>query len=187
MLRRTLDRLYDAGFVLAALALVAIAVLVLVQVAGRVIDRSLIALGREPVGIAITSLSEMGGFLFVGAAFLALAGTLRAGGHVRVTMLTDSLPAPLARALSVPVLLGALGLCGFALYSAVVQARDSYTFDAVSFGMAKFPLWVPQAVMVAGLALLAVAIIDELVSLLRGQTPGYRRAEAAKKGGTDGH
>lgn len=187
MLRRTLDRLYAAGFVLAALALVAIAVLVLVQVAGRIIDRSLIALGREPVGIAITSLSEMGGFLFVGAAFLALAGTLRAGGHVRVTMLTDNLPAPMARLVAVPVLLGALGLCAFALYSAFVQARDSYTFDAVSFGMAKFPLWVPQSVMVAGLLLLAISLVDELVALLRGETPGYRQAELAKNGGTDGH
>ena len=187
MLRRTLDRLYDAGFVLAALALVAIAALVLVQVAGRVIDRSLIAVGREPVGIAITSLSELGGVLFVGAAFLALAGTLRAGGHVRVTMLTDHLPVSLARPLAGLVLLAALGLCGFALYSAFVQARDSYAFGAVSFGMAGFPLWVPQAVMVAGLALLALALADELVTLLRGQTPASRRAELAKKGGPDGH
>ena len=52
MLRRTLDRLYGAGLVLAALALVAIAALVLVQVAGRVIDRSLIALDHEPVASA---------------------------------------------------------------------------------------------------------------------------------------
>lgn len=187
MLRRTLDRVYDTGFVLAALALVAIAVLVLVQVAGRVIDRSLIALGHAPPGIAITSLSELGGFLFVGAAFLALAGCLRAGGHVRVTMLTDHLPAPLARPLAALVLLAALGLCGFALYSAAVQAWDSWTFDAVSFGMARFPLWLPQAVMVAGLALLALALADELVVLLRGHTPASRRAELAKKAGHDGH
>ena len=181
MLRRTLDRVYDAGFVLAALSLVAIAALVLVQVAGRLIDRSLIAAGHAPLGIAITSLSEMGGYLFVGAAFLALAGTLRAGGHVRVTMLTDHLQAPLARPLAALVLLAALGLCGFALYSAVVQARDSYMFDAVSFGMARFPLWIPQAVMVAGLALLALALADELGTLLRGGTPAWRRAEQEKR------
>ena len=64
------------------------------------IDKSLISLGQEPVGIAITSLSELGGFLFVGAAFLALAGTLRAGGHVRVTLLIHSVPASFARLLS---------------------------------------------------------------------------------------
>lgn len=186
MLRRTLDRLYGGGFVLAALALVAIAALVLVQVAGRIIDRSLIALGHEPVGIAITSLSELGGFLFVGAAFLALAGTLRAGGHVRVTMLVGALPAPLGRLVAALALLVALGLCSFALYSAGVQAWDSWVFDAVSFGMARFPLWVPQAVIVAGLALLWVALLDELIVLLGGNMPAYHRAEA-EKGGQDGH
>lgn len=186
MLRRMLDRLYGAGLVLAALALVAIAALVLVQVAGRAIDRSLIALGREPAGIAITSLSELGGFLFVGATFLALAGSLRAGGHVRVTMLVGALPAPLARGVAALTLLAALALCGFALYSAALQAWDSWTFNALSFGMAKFPLWMPQAVMVAGLALFALALVDELVTILAGGTPAYQRAEDAK-GGTDGH
>jgi len=186
MVRRTLDRLYGGGFVLAALALVAIAALVLVQVAGRIIDRSLIALGHEPLGIAITSLSELGGFFFVGSAFLALAGTLRAGGHVRVTMMVGALPAPLGQLVAALVLVAALGLCGFALYSAGVQAWDSWTFNSVSFGMGKFPLWVPQAVMVAGLALLALALLDELAALLRGQTPAYRRAEE-EKGGVDGH
>ncbi|PKQ11179.1 MAG: hypothetical protein CVT70_15600 [Alphaproteobacteria bacterium HGW-Alphaproteobacteria-1] len=186
MLRRMLDRLYSAGLVLAALALVAIAALVLVQVTGRLIDRSLIAMGQPPAGIAITSLSELGGFLFVGAAFLALAGSLRTGGHVRVTMLVGALPAPLARGVAVLALLGALALCGFALYSAALQALDSWSFNAVSFGMAKFPLWMPQAVMVAGLALFALALADELVTLLFGGKPAYQRAEDAK-GTADGH
>jgi TRAP-type C4-dicarboxylate transport system permease small subunit len=157
MLRRMLDRLYSAGLVLAALALVSIAALVLVQVTGRVIDRSLIAMGHEPAGIAITSLSELG-----------------------------ALPAPLARGVAVLALLGALGLCGFALYSAALQAWDSWSFNAVSFGMAKFPLWMPQAVMVAGLALFALALADELVTLLFGGTPAYQGAEDTK-GTIDGH
>lgn len=186
MLRGLLDRLYSAGFVLAALSLVAISLLVLVQVLGRVIDKTLLALGQEPVGIAITSLSELGGFLFVGAAFLALAGTLRAGGHVRVTLLSQSVPPGIAKFLAAVALLLALGLCGFAFYSAGVQAWDSWTFNAVSFGMAKFPLWVPQSVMVLGLGLFWLALCDELVAVLRGREPAFQRAED-KKGVQDGH
>lgn len=185
-MRGLLDRLYAAGFVLAAMALVAIALLVLVQVLGRVIDKTMLALGQDPLGIAITSLSELGGYLFVGAVFLALAGTLRAGGHVRVTLLIHSVPAGVARGLSAASLVLALGLCGFALYSAGVQAWDSWAFNAVSFGMAKFPLWVPQAVMVLGLALLFVALLDELITLLRGSEPAFQRAEDGK-GVQDGH
>lgn len=187
MIRRLLDRLYDAGFVLAALALVAIAVLVLVQVTGRVIDKAMLALGQEPVGIAITSLSEFGGFLFIGAVFMALAGTLRAAGHVRVTMLSQAVPLGLRRALAGLVLVLALGLGAFALYSAAVQARDSWQFNAVSFGMAQFPLWIPQGVMALGLAIFWIALLDEAVAVLRGQDPAFLRAEAGKQGKTDGH
>lgn len=186
MIRRLLDRIYGAGFVLAALALVAIAVLVLVQVLGRVIDKTMLAMGQEPVGIAITSLSELGGFLFVGAAFLALAGTLRTAGHVRVTILARTVGPVSQRVLAGLVLMLALGLCGFALYSAGVQAWDSWTFNAVSFGMAKFPLWVPQAVMVLGLGLFWLALFDELMVILRGHEAAFLRAEA-EKGAQDGH
>ena len=42
------------------------------------------------------------------------------------------------------------------------------------------------SVMVAGLALFALALLDELVTLLRGEIPAYQRAEA-EKGGSDGH
>lgn len=186
MIRSLLDRLYNAGFVLAALSIVAIGLLVLVQVAGRLTDRTLIAMGREPVGIAITSLSELGGFLFVGAVFLALAGTLRVGGHVRVTMLAQAVPLPLQRLLAGIVLVLSLGLSGFALWSAALQAWDSWSFNAVSFGMARFPLWVPQGVMVLGLGLFWLALADELVALMRGRAPAFLRAEAAK-GAEDGH
>ncbi|MFU8778793.1 MAG: TRAP transporter small permease [Roseovarius sp.] len=186
MVCRPLDRLYGGGLLLAALSLVAIALLVLIQVIGRVIDKTLLALGQEPVGIAITSLSELGGFLFVGAVFLSLAGTLRAGGHVRVTILSHAVPRSIARFLAGISLLLALGLGGFALYSTGVQAWDSWSFNAVSFGLARFPLWIPQGVMVLGLALFWLALCDELIAVLRGTTPAFQRAED-RKGGPDGH
>jgi hypothetical protein len=52
--------------------------------------------------------------------------------------------------------------------------------------MAKFPLWVPQTVMVVGLGLFWVALLDELVTLLRGSVPSFQQAEDGK-GVQDGH
>ena len=46
----------------------------------------------DAIGLQVPSLAEIGGFLFVAAAFLALPATLRAAGHVRVTMLAKALP-----------------------------------------------------------------------------------------------
>lgn len=179
-MRKALDGLYAAALWAAVLAMVTIASLVLVQVAGRVIDRTLVWMGTAPIGIAVPSLAEIGGFLFVAAAFLALPATLRAGGHVRVTMLAHNLPPAAARWLSVAVLLIATGLGIFAAWHSAIQVVDSWKFNSVSFGMVRIPLWLPQGAMTAGLVLFAVALADELWAALRGATPAFAAAEAGR-------
>lgn len=186
MARRFFDRLYEVSLTLSALALAAIATLVAVQVAGRIIDRAALALGAPAPGIVVTSLAEIGGFLFVGAVFLALPGTLRAGGHVRVTMLARGVRGAARRALTALVLIAAVGMTGFALQSSWAQLVDSWTFDAVSYGMIKIPLWIPQAVMTLGLGVFLVALADEALATLRGATPAFLAAEDSKET-PDGH
>ncbi|GAB4309132.1 MAG: hypothetical protein Kow0058_19690 [Roseovarius sp.] len=180
-MRRALDLIYSGALVLSALALVAIALLVLTQIAGRLLDRALLALGREVVGIQIPSLAEIGGFLFVAAAFLALPATLRAGVHVRVSLLTHALARGPARALLALVLSLALGLAGFAAWHSWLQALDSWQFDSVSYGMLRIPLWLPQGAMTLGLAIFALALADELQACLRGRDPAFLAAETARQ------
>ena len=186
-MRRLLDSTYFAALVAAALALIAIAVLVFVQIAGRVIDRALLAFGGDAWGLQVPSLSEIGGFLFVASAFLALPYTLRSAGHVRVTMLAQALPRPAARALTVVVLASALALAGFATWHSWEQVVDSWKFNSVSFGMVRIALWIPQGAMTLGLAILVVALIDELIAALRGGDPAFVRAEAARGIEDGGH
>lgn len=186
-MRKALDGLYAAALWAAVLAMVAIAVLVLIQVAGRVIDRTLVWAGASPVGIAVPSLAEIGGFLFVAAAFLALPATLRSGTHVRVTMLAQNLPPAAARWLSVAVLLIATGLGVFAAWHSAVQVVDSWKFNSVSFGMVRIPLWIPQGVMTLGLGLFALALADDLVTALAGGTPAFQAAEARRGIDAGGH
>ncbi|MGF6859886.1 TRAP-type C4-dicarboxylate transport system permease small subunit [Rhodobacteraceae bacterium MBR-64] len=185
-MRRFLDGLYEAALGLAALTLAVIAALVTVQVAGRIIDRAALALGIDPPGIVVTSLAEIGGFLFVGAVFLALPGTFRAGGHVRVTMLARAISGSAARALTFVVLIAALGLALFALWSSGAQALDSWTYGAVSYGMIKIPLLIPQAAMTLGLFIFCIALLDEAITLLGGRNPAFLQAEDAREG-PDGH
>ncbi|WP_163849286.1 TRAP transporter small permease [Pseudooceanicola aestuarii] len=176
-MRQILDRTYSAALTLAATAFAAIGILVLVQVTGRLIDRAARAMGAAPPGITVPSLAEIGGFLFLGAVFLGLAGTFTAGGHVRVTLLTRVLPDAPRRALGVAVAAGAAGLCAFATWSSLLQFLDSVKFTSVSYGMVKIPLAIPQGVMTLGLALLLLAILDAMVVLARGNTPAYEAAE----------
>ena len=182
-MRRILDGVYAAALWAACAAMVAIAVLVLAQIVGRLIDRAMIAAGATPFGLTIPSLSDFGGFLFVAVATLALPATLRSGGHIRVTLLLGLGGARLGQVLAGVALLVALGLCSFAAWHSGVQMWDSLKFNAVSFGMVRVPLWIPQGVMTLGLALLALALADELITLLRGQKPAFQKADETRSEG----
>ncbi len=184
-MRKVLDGLYSGALTLACLAMVSIAALVLVQILGRLLDRAMTLAGAPAFGFTIPSLSDFGGFLFVASATLALPATLRAGGHVRVSLLLNVGSPALQRWLGIVVLCVALGLASFATWHAAAQALDSWQFNAVSFGMVQVPLWIPQSVMTLGFGLLLIAVADELVTALRGQDTAFKRAEDARS--TGGH
>lgn len=180
-MRRTLDRLYDVALWLAAGTFALIAVLVLVQILGRLTDRAARLLDLPPPGLTIPSLAEFGAFLFTGAVFLGLAGTLQAGAHVRVRLLVRSLPEAATRWLGVAVCGASAGLAGFATWSSALQVIDSIQFGSVSYGMIPIPLAVPQGAMTAGLGLFGVALIDAMVTLMMGGEPPHQTAEGEQK------
>lgn len=179
-MRVILDRLYAAALWLSAASFALIATLVLIQVLGRLTDRIARAIGAPPPGITIPSLAEIGGFLFLGGVFLGLAGTFAAGGHVRVTLLTRSLPEGVSRWLGALVAAAAAGLAAFSAWSSWLQFLDSIKFNSVSFGMVKVPLAIPQGVMTLGLILLLIALIDAAVTLAKGGEPSYAANEAGE-------
>jgi len=176
-MRRALDRLYDIALWVAALTFLLIAVLVLAQIVGRLVGRAGQMFGLPGLGWTIPSLAEFGAFLFASAVFLGLAGTLQAGSHVRVKLLTRSLPDAAARWLSVAVCAAAAGLAGFATWSSALQVLDSLTFNSVSYGTIPIPLALPQAAMTAGLALFCLALIDAGLTRARGDIPAHEAAE----------
>lgn len=176
-MRRILDRTYDTALWAAAATFAAIAVLVLAQILGRLTDRAARALDLAPPGLTIPSLAEFGAFLFVGAVFLGLAGTLQAGAHVRVKLLVRALPPNAARGLGALVCAGAAGLAAFATWSSALQVADSLRFDTVSYGTIPIPLALPQGVMTAGLAIFCVALIDACATLARGGQAAFDAAE----------
>ena len=54
--------------------------------------------------------------------------------------------------------------------------HESWDFNDIANGMIAIPLWIPQSSFAVGALLLLVAMIDELVTVLRGGTPSYVRA-----------
>lgn len=168
-MRRFLDSLYRFGGYISALQLTAIMVLVVLQVSGRVLDKGLLALGMDSLGLQVPGLAELAGFLLLGATFTGLAYTLSVGGHIRVDLLHRVLPESIQKALDLLVTVIALAITGYATWYSVLLAYDSYDFGDLSIGMIPVPLWIPQAVMVVGLIWLLVALLDVLIGLITGR------------------
>lgn len=185
-MRTFLDRLYGYALWLAALCLAVIGVLVGAQLAGRLVDGALKLVGLPPLGFVVLSLAEFAGFLLAASSFLALAGTLKSGTHIRVTMVLSPLGDRARRWIEV----WALGFsAALTLYATAYIGRfayQSWSFDEVSPGVIPVLLWIPQAAMVVGALVLAVALVDELVIVLRGGRPSFRAAEDAITLGKEG-
>ena len=177
-MRRWLNRLYDASGVAAAVMLIAICALVAAQITLRLIDNAAHLLLGQRFGLMIPSVAEIAGFLLAAASFLALAHAFRHGAHIRVNLLLSRLPASLRRLAEIFSLAVALGLTVFFGWNVWLMVVDSYTFGEVSYGIVAIPLWIPQAAMLAGIVVFAIAIADDLLAVLRGQPPSYEQAEA---------
>ncbi|QDY99322.1 TRAP transporter small permease [Nitratireductor mangrovi] len=172
-MRQFLDRVYGLAEWLAMAALCLIALLVFAQVAGRVTDAGLALFGLPPYGFLVPSLAEIAGFLLVAASFLALAGSLRGGVQIRVTLAIGHLPPAARRAFEVAVLALAAAVAGFFFWYAVRLSADSLRFNEVSYGIVAIPLWIPQAAMAAGIGVFTVALLDDLTAALTGREPSY--------------
>ena len=172
-LRRLLDGLYAVSGWAAALFIVAIAALVAAQVSLNLAEKVLAAFGLPRLGLTIPSYSDFTGFFLASASFLALAATFREGGHIRVTLLTSRLGGAAGRAVELlTVALAAAATLYFTWFTALL-VLESREFGDMSSGIVAVPIWIPQTGMLAGLAVLSVALVDELSGLLRGRAPSY--------------
>lgn len=161
------DKLYRLGAWGAAACMIAICALITLQVSFRLIDALLVLAGQARLGISITGVSEMAAYLLVGATFLGLAYTFTHHAHIRVTLLIAKLPSRVRVWFEVAALLVALAISLVLGYGLIELARESLQYNDVSSGFLKLPLWIPQAVLVTGVALLCLALVEALVIALK--------------------
>lgn len=185
-MRRCLDRLYAAALWASAVCLCTIAGLVGLQLAGRIVDGLTRLAGFVPHGFVILSLAEISGYLLAAASFLALAGTLKAGTHIRVTMALAALGERARRFVELWAFGAAAAFCAYMTWNLGKFAWFSYRFNEVSTGVIRVPLAWPQAVMCIGALILTIALIDEFVTVLRRGRPTFRSAEDAITLGKEG-
>jgi TRAP-type C4-dicarboxylate transport system permease small subunit len=163
MLRRALDGLYLAAGWLAGFFLVAIFLLMLGLSGGR------------EVGINIPAGDDFAAWCMAALAFLSLAYTFRSGEMIRVGFVIERAKGRPRRAIELACLATGAVVTGFFAWHAVRMTYDSWRFNDMAQGVLAIPLWIPQIGYAAGLVVLAIAFIDELVHVARGFAPRYEK------------
>ncbi|EEB85277.1 TRAP transporter small permease [Roseobacter sp. GAI101] len=153
-LRKSLDALYLGSGALAAICLVAILLLIVVQMVARW------------TGEVFPGAASYAGYAMAGASFLAFANALNRGSHIRVSILLNALPDSPKRLLDIWCFGLAAAIAWYFTYYAYWFVYWSWKFNEVSQAQDATALWIPQSVMVIGGAILAIALTDNLLNLI---------------------
>ena len=153
-LRKLLDFIYLSSGALAAVSLVAILLLIVVQMVARW------------TGEVFPGAASYAGYAMAAASFLAFANALNRGAHIRVSILLNALPKGPKRMLEIWCFGLAAAIAWYFTYYAYWFVYWSWKFNEISQSQDATALWIPQSVMVIGGGILAIALTDNLLQLI---------------------
>jgi len=160
-MRRFLDRLYYASGAIGAIFVLLICIIMVAQ-----------SILRE-FGVRTGASNDVVSWFCAAASFFAMAHAFKHGDFVRVTLLLDKVSPGVRRVLEiVSLVIGAISV-GYLAYWANRFTYESYQFKEMAQGLLPIPIWIPQSSFAVGSILLFIAVIDELVIVLRGGKPSY--------------
>jgi TRAP-type C4-dicarboxylate transport system permease small subunit len=163
-MRRFLDGLYLISGAIGAACVALIAILMVSQ-----------SILRE-LNVRTGVVNDLVSWLCAAAAFFAMAHAFKHGDFVRVTLVLEKLSARQRRVLDIVSLLIGSIATSYLAYSACAFTYESFEFNDMAQGLLVIPMWIPQSTFAFGAVLLCVALIDELIIVLRGGVPSYVRA-----------
>jgi TRAP-type C4-dicarboxylate transport system permease small subunit len=163
ILRRALDAIYlYAGYAAGVFLFVIFAIMMVMSV------------GRQ-FALNIPAGDDFASWCMAAMAFLGLAHTFKRGEMIRVGLLLERLHGRNKQIAEIV----ALGIAAaFILYftrHAAQMTYDSWRFNDIAQGVVALPLWIPQLGFAGGLAILSIALFDELVNVIRGGRPSYEK------------
>ncbi|TVR09310.1 MAG: TRAP transporter small permease [Salinarimonadaceae bacterium] len=150
------DAMCRASVALAALAMIALAVTIMIQIVARFTLTS----------IAWTT--PIAGYALVATTFLAIAPALRANVHIRVSLFIEKLTGR-ARTI-VEAWCHGLGflLSVYCTWWTTHQTFESHRFNERSTDIIPFALWPYQALMAWGFALFSLVLLERILAVASG-------------------
>jgi TRAP-type C4-dicarboxylate transport system permease small subunit len=159
--RRFLDRLYLAAAYAAACCVLLIMILMVAQ-----------SILRE-LHVRTGAVNDVVAWLCAAAAFFAMAHSFKHGDFVRVTLLLENISVRAQKRFELAALSIAAVAVAYLAFWANRFTYESWVFNDIAQGMLPLPMWIPQLSFALGSILLLVAVLDELVIVLRGNRPSY--------------
>jgi len=152
---RLAERISNIAGVLAGVCVVLILLIVCSEVVLRQFKRSMLVT------------DEIAGYFNAALVYLGLAYTLRSGGFIRVELVYDALPHAL-RQLARWVFTGiAAVFVAITLYFATVHVMYAFNQGTRAVSVLDTPEWLPQSVMIIGLAVLLLQLVALLIDRVR--------------------
>ena len=159
--RRTLDRIYWIGGVIAAMFLIGILVLIVLQMLARWF------------GEVFAGAPDYAGYFMAAASFLAFAYALNHGAHIRVSIVLNAM-GRWRRLGEIWCFAIGTALSTYFAYYAIKATYWSRLLNDISQGQDALPIWIPQLAMAIGSVLLAICFWDNLVRLIFTGAHGIR-------------
>jgi TRAP-type C4-dicarboxylate transport system permease small subunit len=153
-LRAVLDFLYSLSEFLAALNMIAILVLIVLQMLARWSSE------------VFPGAPEYAAYCMAAASFFGFAAALNRGSHIRVSLLLNAVSPKMKRYVDMWCFAVAAATMWYFVWHARQFVFWSWKFNDISQAQDKTALWIPQSVMVIGGVLLAIALTDNLIHLI---------------------
>ena len=142
------------------------------------------AVARE-LGFLVRGADDITAWLCAASAFLALGHTFRKGELIRVGLWVERLAPAARRRANIAALAIATLFVSYMAWAVARFVYESWQFNEVAQGLIKIPIWIPQLSLVIGVLIFWIALVDDLVAVLRGGDPAYEIAEAERKSSGD--
>ncbi|MEX0364935.1 TRAP transporter small permease [Ruegeria sp. HKCCD8929] len=153
-LRSIMDVIYRLAEILAALCMIAILVLIVLQMLARWSSE------------VFPGAPEYAAYFMAAASFLGFAAALNRGSHIRVSLLLNAVGPTMKRYVDIWCFTIAAATIWYFCWHARQFVFWSWKFNDISQAQDKTALWIPQSVMVIGGVILAIALTDHLLHLI---------------------
>ena len=121
---------------------------------------------------------EMAVFLIIGAVFMSAAAIQAQRGHIGIEAIVGLLPRRVNQVRIFLVDLASLAFCAYFAWKSVTLLHEAITEDYHSTSTWAPPLWIPYSLMTAGMILLSVQLLLQVIVDLRGKSSGHEGTAA---------